>query len=125
MAYFDIVYWNCHSINRNSPEYLWGISNLKYPPNIICLQETWCKTEQEHPNIEGYVLADFSVRFKSTGGGTAIYTRDNIPFLKNNIQSKQFETSSIKFNLDNSIITVVNLYNAQHNTKLGRTVLNT
>lgn len=103
MAYFNIVYWNCHSINRNSPEYLWSISNLKYPPNIICLQETWCKTEQEHPNIEGYVLADFSIRSKSTGGGTAIYTRDNISFLKNNIQ---FKVNSLKRQVYNLILTI-------------------
>ncbi|VDI46656.1 Hypothetical predicted protein [Mytilus galloprovincialis] len=65
----------------------------------------------------GYKIADFSVRNTKSHGGTAIYVRENLPYLKKNIDSN-LEISCIKFNFDNNDITLVNLYDTASDTKL-------
>ncbi|VDH92580.1 Hypothetical predicted protein [Mytilus galloprovincialis] len=111
---FSIVHWNCRGIHNNAAEYI-AMSQIK--PDIICFQETWCKNEQDHPHVMGYKIADFSVRNTKSHGGTAIYVRENLPYLKKNIDSN-LEISCIKFNFDNNDITLVNLYDTESDTKL-------
>ena len=113
---FSIQHWNCHSFNSNGPEYIWNLSQISEMPNIICLQETWYKTQEEHPEIQGYKIADFSVRDNTKGGGTAIYIKNNLAYITKSYKSK-FETSCIEFTLNKQSITLINLYDASKDTK--------
>ena len=113
---FSIQHWNCHSFNSNGPEYIWNLSQISEMPNIICLQETWYKTQEEHPEIQGYKIADFSVRDNTKGGGTAIYIKNNLAYITKSYKSK-FETSCIEFTMNKQSITLVNLYDASKDTK--------
>ena len=113
---FTIQHWNCHSFNSNFPEFMWSLSQTNQIPSIICLQETWYKTKEEHPEIHGYKLASFSVKDNTKGGGTAIYARNNLSYTTHCYESK-FETSCIEFTLNRQLITLVNLYDASKDTK--------
>jgi hypothetical protein len=67
----NIVHWNCQGFNAHGPEYIWSLSKQKHIPDIICLQETFFLNEKDHPDITGFILANFSTR-NIKRGGTAI-----------------------------------------------------
>ena len=45
----NIVHWNCQGFNAHGPEYIWSLSKQKHIPDIICLQETFFRSEKDHP----------------------------------------------------------------------------
>ncbi|CAG2220972.1 unnamed protein product [Mytilus edulis] len=113
---FVIHQWNCHSFHSNGPEYIWNLSNSSTYPDVICLQETWFKSETDLIEINGYTVADFSVRDGIKGGGTAIYVKVDIPYSKKEINSK-FETSVIQILINSDMVTIISLYDASTDTK--------
>jgi exonuclease III len=44
------------------------LSKQKHIPDIICLQETCFRYEKDHPDIAGFILANFSARNIKRGG---------------------------------------------------------
>ncbi|CAC5423971.1 livH [Mytilus coruscus] len=61
---------------------------IVYCMDGICLQESWFKNENDLIEINGYAVADYSVRDRIKRGGTAIYVKVDIPYSKKQITSK-------------------------------------
>jgi len=99
----NIVHWNCQGFNAHEPEYIWSLSKQKHAPDIICLQETFFQNENEHPDITGYTLANFSTR-DIKRGGTAIYCKTHINYTVRNIDTV-LEVSAIDIKLNNKLTT--------------------
>lgn len=78
MAMFIIHQWNCQSFRAHGPEYIQSLKKLSVDrlPHVICLQETWYSSEKDHPQLNGYLLANFSIS-EQKRGGTAIYVKNN------------------------------------------------
>jgi len=110
----NIVHWNCRGFNAHGPEYIWSLSKQKHIPDIICLQETFFQNENDHPDITGYTLANFSTR-DIKRGGTAIYCKTHINYTVRNINTK-LEVSAIDIKLNNKLTTIVNVYDTDSKT---------
>jgi exonuclease III len=58
------------------------LSKQKHRPDIICLQETCFRYEKDHPDIAGFILANFSAR-NIKRGGTIHYDMNALEIIKN------------------------------------------
>ena len=110
----NIVHWNCKGFNAHGPEYIWSLSKQKHIPDIICLQETFFLNEKDHPDITGFILANFSTR-NIKRGGTAIYCKNHINYTVRNIDTL-LEVSAIDIKLNNKLTTIVNIYDTDSKT---------
>lgn len=83
--------------------------------DVMCLAETWLKEgQQESVSIQNFTLAASFSRKKKTGGGVAIYVRENTPWTftrRTDIEAigeeSTFEVSGIEIKGETSTIIVV------------------
>ena len=67
--------------------------------------------EKDHPDITGFILANFSTR-NIKRGGTAIYCKNHLNYTVRNIDTL-LEVSAIDIKLNNKLTTIVNIYMIQ------------
>lgn len=70
--------WNARSLLANGQEFKKIVDELPIKPDVICVQETWLKSNLEF-RIVGY-LSVRSDREEGVGGGCATFIQDDMAF---------------------------------------------
>ena len=102
----SILQWNARSLIANGQELKYNV-NVLGNPHLVCIQETWLKPQLDFV-IFGYVSVRKD-REHGTGGGVAIFIREDIQFRSVEIGSE--ELVAIELWTGGKSFMVVNYYN--------------
>ena len=103
----SILQWNARSLIANGQELKRYISDTLDNPHLICIQETWLKPQLDFV-IYGY-LSVRKDRENGTGGGVAIFVREDVQFRIVEIEKE--ELVGIEMWTGGKRFMVVNFYN--------------
>ena len=109
--YLSFLNYNIRSFNANSDSFFSMFSNQNNIPNILCLTETWFKTDFTQ-EIEGY-SSNHVIRTSSRSGGVSLYVRNEINFqsISNFCRAdNNIEINCIELSLQNRKICILGLY---------------
>lgn len=108
MTKFILLQWNARSLTANGNEFKKFIASMKQLPDIICIQETWLKSQLQF-SLAGYKIIRRD-RKMGNGGGLATFIREGITF-KINFISREFEILGVDIWGANGKIKIINYYN--------------
>ena len=102
-----ILQWNARSLIANGQEFKGYINDSLDNPHLICIQETWLK-----PQLDFVIVGYLSVRKdreNGTGGGVAIFVREDIQF--RSVEIGKEELVVIEMWIGGKSVMMVNFYN--------------
>src|SRR6218665_3916922 len=104
----QILQWNAYSLRTRAAELRHCISEIRNPPTIICIQETWLQPSVTF-EIPGYTCVRHDRTTGTKGGGIATFVKAGVAY---SITNTTDDPESISFSIDGleSKITVVNVY---------------
>lgn len=118
-----IIYLNARSLNNKQEEIDYIIAALKHNIHVISITETWInENDASHFTFNGYHTI-FSCRPKKSGGGSAIFIKNTIPFeIIDNFSSNDNSFVSIRCLINNANWVITTVYRAPkiNNEKLQR-----
>ncbi len=103
-----ILQWNARSLIANGQEFKKYVDELKEKPNIICVQETWLKSELDFI-INGYSAVRRD-RENGRGGGLVTFIQNGLSYEIINVNDKN-ESITIRIWTSKGSIDVINYYN--------------
>ena len=93
-SYMNVLHLNIRSVNCSLNKFMLVLDQIKIRFKIRVLSETYLFSDENAPNIEGYIA--FSVSSDRNrihrGGGLLVYVSDKIPSLKIDIMSIVFSS---------------------------------
>ena len=111
---FRIFSWNCRSIYNKLSKFKLHIYITK--PHIICLTETWLRDSRE-PHLVNYTPY-FKHRESSTGGGLAIFVRNDLMVINKCLdifEEGKLEIQALTVVSKLEKIDIMNIYNPNEN----------
>ncbi len=108
MVNVGILQWNARSLIANGQEFKKYVDELKEKPNIICVQETWLKSELDFI-INGYSAVRRD-RENGRGGGLVTFIQNGLSYEIINVNDKN-ESITIRIWTSKGSIDVINYYN--------------
>lgn len=103
-----ILQWNARSLISNGQEFKHFISTQRDKPHLICIQETWLRSEWDFV-LHGYVAVRRD-RAEGRGGGVGIFVLMGVKYCVVNVGKEQ-ESIRVKVWTEEDEITVINYYN--------------
>lgn len=114
---FLILQWTARSLIANGQEFKTYIYQLKEKPDVICIQETWLKTNLDF--IIGGYSAIRQDRNDGQGGGCAIFIREVMSFSRLTFKSSHdLEIVGVEVWINKRKMSVLNFYNPGNKLKV-------
>src|SRR5688572_10053545 len=109
-----ILQWNAYSLRARVGELRHRISEMRKPPTIICVQETWLRPTIDL-EIPGYTCVRHDRTTGEMGGGVATFVKTGVAFSKINTTDVP---ESITISIDGlpEKIKITNVYHPQSQT---------
>ena len=111
--YITIWHINIRGIASKTDEIQHCLTQLDIPPQVICLQETFLKEDNE-VHFHNYALINRNRREKK-GGGCSIYIHNSLNFKLLNISDK-FEYIKVHIQFEKFETTIIHFYNPPDTT---------
>lgn len=104
----SILQWNARSLIANGQEFKKFIANQEKGPDIICIQETWLKSQYNFL-IQGYITIRRD-RHQGNGGGVATFIKQGIGYKTVEVD-REIEVVVVEIWEGSRCIRIINFYN--------------
>lgn len=104
----SILQWNARSLIANGQEFKKFIANQEKGPDIICIQETWLKSQYNFL-IQGYITI-WRDRHQGNGGGVATFIKQGIGYKTVEVD-REIEVVVVEIWEGSRCIRIINFYN--------------
>lgn len=115
--YLSFLNYNIRSFNANSDSFFSMFSHQNIIPNILCLTETWFKTDSTE-EIEGF-SSSHVIRPSIRSGGVSLYVKNELKFHTISMFCRadiNIEVNCIEISLQNQSICILGLYRPHSGT---------
>ena len=105
-----VAQWNAHGLNAHLLQFKNYLVQVKFLPDVICLQETFLKEKNKTPKFDNYnvIRKDF---MQHTRGGLAILIKKGINFTILNLGViENIEIQGIKIKTETGYLEILNTY---------------
>jgi len=103
--------WNARGMTKNRHELRNYLHKTSRPPDVLCIQETFLKTNNGNPILEGYTTIRKDKVNNSGKGGLAILVRSGLNYtLKDMTEIEHVESQAIELKTKTGPIQITNIY---------------
>src|SRR6218665_3825997 len=107
----SIMQWNARGMTKNRHELRNYLHKTSRPPDVLCIQETFLKTNNGNPILEGYTTIRKDKVNNSGKGGLAILVRSGLNYtLKDMTEIEHVESQAIELKTKTGPIQITNIY---------------